>query len=30
VRLVAGPGVWICADCIALAGEIVAEDPAGP
>jgi hypothetical protein len=28
VRLVAGPGVWICADCITLAGEIVAEDPA--
>ena len=30
LRLVAGPGVWICADCISLASEIVAEDPAGP
>ena len=29
VRVVAGPGVWICADCISLASEIVAEDPVG-
>jgi ClpX C4-type zinc finger protein len=25
VQLVAGPGVWICAPCIDLASEIVAE-----
>jgi ATP-dependent Clp protease ATP-binding subunit ClpA len=30
VRLVAGPGVRICTDCISLASEIAAEDPAGP
>jgi ATP-dependent Clp protease ATP-binding subunit ClpA len=29
VELVAGPGVWICAPCIALAGEIVAERTGG-
>jgi len=28
-HMVAGPGVWICADCVTLAGEIVAER-AGP
>jgi hypothetical protein len=27
-RLVAGPDVWICADCVALCGEILAQ-PAG-
>jgi hypothetical protein len=30
VRLVAGPGVWICADCVRLAGEILAERAANP
>jgi len=30
VELVAGPGVWICAPCIDLAGEIVAERTGGP
>jgi ATP-dependent Clp protease ATP-binding subunit ClpA len=25
VQMVAGPGVWICAECVALAGEILAE-----
>jgi ATP-dependent Clp protease ATP-binding subunit ClpA len=25
VSLVAGPGVWICADCVRLAGDILAE-----
>jgi ATP-dependent Clp protease ATP-binding subunit ClpA len=30
VPLVAGPCVWICADCISLASEIVAEDPVRP
>jgi len=30
VRLDAGPGVWICTDCISLASEIATEDPAGP
>jgi ribosomal protein L37AE/L43A len=25
VALVAGPGVWICAECVALAGEILNE-----
>ena len=25
VALVAGPGVWICAECVALAGEILDE-----
>jgi hypothetical protein len=29
VELVAGPGVWICAPCINLAGEIVAERTVG-
>ena len=24
-RLVAGPGVWICAECVTLATEIIAE-----
>jgi hypothetical protein len=24
-RLVAGPDVWICADCVALCGEILAQ-----
>lgn len=28
LRLVAGPGVYICADCIGLCNEILAEDPA--
>jgi len=27
-RLVAGPDVWICADCVALCGEILRQ-PAG-
>jgi ATP-dependent Clp protease ATP-binding subunit ClpA len=30
VDLVSGPGVWICAPCIDLAGEIVAERAGGP
>jgi hypothetical protein len=25
VEMVAGPGVWICAECVALSGEILAE-----
>jgi ATP-dependent Clp protease ATP-binding subunit ClpA len=29
LRLVAGPGVHICAECIGLCNEILAEDPAG-
>ena len=29
VHLVAGPGVWICAPCIDLAGEVVAERTSG-
>jgi len=28
-RLVAGPGVYICDECISLCNEIIAEDPAG-
>jgi ClpX C4-type zinc finger/Clp amino terminal domain, pathogenicity island component len=28
LRLVAGPGVYICAECIGLCNEILAEDPA--
>lgn len=27
--MVAGPGVWICADCVKLAGEILAEGAGG-
>ena len=27
--MVAGPGVWICADCVKLAGEILAERASG-
>jgi hypothetical protein len=27
--MVAGPGVWICADCVKLAGEILAERAVG-
>ncbi|MCE9500997.1 MAG: ATP-binding protein, partial [Leptospira sp.] len=27
-RLVAGPGVYICDECIALCNEIISEDPA--
>lgn len=27
--MVAGPGVWICAECVALAGEILAERAGG-
>ena len=27
--MVAGPGVWICADCVNLAGEILAERASG-
>jgi len=30
LRLVAGPGVWICAECIRLCNEILAETTAGP
>jgi ATP-dependent Clp protease ATP-binding subunit ClpA len=30
LRLVAGPGVWICAECINLCNEILAEEAAGP
>ncbi len=30
LRLVAGPGVFICAECIGLCNEILAEDAAGP
>jgi ATP-dependent Clp protease ATP-binding subunit ClpX len=29
-RLVAGPGVYICDECISLCTEIIAEDPASP
>jgi ATP-dependent Clp protease ATP-binding subunit ClpA len=29
VEMVAGPGVWICADCVALAGEILVERGGG-
>jgi hypothetical protein len=29
VRLVAGPGVWICAECVTLATEIIAEAERG-
>lgn len=28
-EMVAGPGVWICADCVKLAGEILAERAGG-
>ena len=28
-QMVAGPGVWICADCVKLAGEILAERASG-
>jgi ribosomal protein L37AE/L43A len=27
--MVAGPGVWICADCVNLAGEILARQASG-
>jgi len=32
LQLVAGPGVWICAECIALCNDIIAEEqrPPGP
>jgi ATP-dependent protease Clp ATPase subunit len=30
VRLVAGPGVFICSDCIALCNEILSRPPATP
>jgi hypothetical protein len=30
VRLVAGPGVWICAECVTLASEIIAGDSGHP
>jgi len=30
LRLVAGPGVWICAECIGLCNEILAEREQGP
>jgi len=29
-RLIAGPGVWICAECVSLCDEILAEEEAGP
>ena len=29
LRLIAGPGVYICAECIGLCNEILAEDAAG-
>ena len=29
LRLVAGPGVFICAECVGLCTEILAQDPAG-
>jgi len=29
VRMVAGPSVWICAQCVSLAGEIIAEGDGG-
>ncbi len=29
LRLVAGPGVYICAECIGLCNEILAQDEAG-
>lgn len=29
LRLVAGPGVYICAECVGLCNEILAQDPAG-
>lgn len=28
-RLVAGPGVYICDECISLCNEIIAEEPQG-
>jgi ATP-dependent Clp protease ATP-binding subunit ClpA len=30
LRLVAGPGVWICAECVGLCNEILAEDVSAP
>jgi len=30
VSMVAGPGVWICAECVDLAGEILAERASAP
>jgi ATP-dependent Clp protease ATP-binding subunit ClpA len=30
VEMVAGPGVWICAECVALAGEILVQRADGP
>lgn len=29
-KLVAGPGVYICNECVALCAEIIASNPAGP
>ena len=29
LRLIVGPGVYICAECIGLCNEILAEDAAG-
>jgi hypothetical protein len=29
LRLVAGPGVFICAECVGLCAEILAQDPPG-
>jgi ATP-dependent protease Clp ATPase subunit len=28
-KMVAGPGVFICDECVALCGEIIANEPAG-
>jgi hypothetical protein len=30
LRLIAGPGVYICAECVSLCNEILAEEAAGP
>jgi ClpX C4-type zinc finger len=29
-RLVAGPGVYICNECVALCAQLIADTPAGP
>jgi hypothetical protein len=26
IRMVAGPNVWICAECVSLASEVLADD----
>jgi ATP-dependent Clp protease ATP-binding subunit ClpX len=29
-KIIAGPGVYICDECVGLCDEIIAEDPATP